>query len=132
MKAVSNRLNEEDLENAVMVMTVNDAWKKLNEIIEENTSKCKEANKQRPWIAHEAEVQRKRRVKNKAWKKFMKLKEETKYRLDCENATRLENLKLKYCFTQNYYQMYRKLKESLGSNKKLHIEAQISCSKSHN
>lgn len=41
MKAVSNRLNEEDLENAVMVMTVNDAWKKLNEIIEETHQNAK-------------------------------------------------------------------------------------------
>src|SRR6218665_854172 len=75
---VRNRLDEKNLESAVRGMEVNDAWKKFNgimrEIIEKNIPNYKRTNKRRPWVTRE--VQKKRRAKNKAWKKFRKLKEE--------------------------------------------------------
>src|SRR6218665_3340417 len=95
---VRNRLKEKNLESAVGGMEVNDAWKKFNgimrEIIEKNIPNCKRTNKRRPWVTRE--VQKKRWAKNKAWKKFRKLKEEIRNGLSCENEARLENLNRNY------------------------------------
>ena len=55
----------------------------MREIIEKNIPSHKRTNKRRPWITRE--VQKKRRAKNKAWKKFHKLKEETRDGLSYEN-----------------------------------------------
>jgi len=71
-------------------MEVNDAWKKFNGIIQEiieNISKHKRTNKRRPCIARE--VKKREGQKTKSWKKYHKLKEETKNELSGEN----ENLK---------------------------------------
>src|SRR6218665_3602107 len=91
---VRNRLKEKNLESAVMGLEVNDAWKKFNgimrEIIEKNIPNHKRTNKRRPWVT--CEVQKKRRAKNKAWKKFHKLKEEIRNAPGCENEAMLENL----------------------------------------
>ena len=70
------------MESAVRGLKVNDAWKKFNgimrEIFEKNIPTHKRTNtcKRRPWVTRE--VQKKRRAKNKAWKKFHKLIEETR------------------------------------------------------
>src|SRR6218665_1972005 len=73
---VRNRLKEKNLKSAVRGLEVNDAWKKFNgimrEIIEKNIPNHKRTNKRRPWVTRE--VQKKRRARNKAWKKFHKLK----------------------------------------------------------
>src|SRR6218665_2538863 len=75
---VRNKLKEMNLESTVRGMEANEAWKKFNgimrEIIENNLPNYKRANKRRPWVTHE--VQKKRRAKHNAWKKFCKLKEE--------------------------------------------------------
>src|SRR6218665_1674732 len=98
---VRNKLKEKNLESAIRGMNVNDAWKKFNgimwEIIEKNIPNYKRTNKRRPWVTRE--VQKKRRAKNKAWKKFRKLKEEI--RLSCENEARLENLNRNYVKKRN-------------------------------
>jgi len=82
------------LESAVKGMEVNDVWKKFNgtmrEIIEKIIPNYKRTNKRRPWVTRE--VQKKRRAKNKAWKKFHKLKKEIRNAPGCENETMLENL----------------------------------------
>jgi hypothetical protein len=100
---VRKRLKEKDLESAVKGMGVNDAWKKFKEvmkdIIEENVPRHKRTNKRRPWVTRE--VQKRRRAKNKAWKNFQKLKNETKSEPDCESIARLENLKLRYVNKRN-------------------------------
>jgi len=63
------------------------------------TSNYKRTNKRRPWVTRE--VQKKRRAKNKAWKKFHKLKEEIRDGLSCENEARLENLNRNYVNKRN-------------------------------
>src|SRR6218665_3876744 len=84
-------------------MEVNDAWKEFNgimrEIIEKNIPNYKRTNKRRPWVTRE--VQKKRRAKNNAWKKFHKLKEEIRDGLSCENEARLENLNRNYVNESN-------------------------------
>src|SRR6218665_833145 len=84
---VRYRQREKNLESAVRGLEVNDAWKKFNriigEIIEKNIPNYKRTNKRRPWVTHE--VQKKRRAKNKTWKKFHKLKGETRAGLSGEN-----------------------------------------------
>ena len=86
------------MESAVRVLEVNDAWKKLNgimrEIIEKNIPNHKRTNKRRPWVTRE--VQKKRRAKNKARKKFHKLKKETRDGLSCENEAKLQSLNRNY------------------------------------
>src|SRR6218665_3810021 len=98
-----NRLKAKNLESAVRGMEVNDAWEKFNgimrEIIEKNIPNCKRTNKRRPWVTRD--VQKKRREKNKAWKKFRKLKEEIRNGLSCENVARLENLNRNYVKKRN-------------------------------
>src|SRR6218665_250124 len=93
-----NRLKEKNLESAVRGLEVDDAWKKFNgimrEIIEKNIPNYKRTNKRRPWVTRE--VQKKRRAKNKAWKKFRKLKGETRDGLSGENEAKLQSLNRNY------------------------------------
>src|SRR6218665_1083993 len=100
---VRNRLKEKNLESAVRGLEGNDAWKKFNgimrEIIEKNIPNHKRTNKRRSWAA--CEVQKKRRAKNKAWKKFHKLKEETRDGLSSENEAKLESLNRNYVNKRN-------------------------------
>src|SRR6218665_1621623 len=71
----------------------------MREIIEKNIPNHKRTNKRRPWVTRE--VQKKRRAKNKAWKKFYKLKEETRDGLSCENEAKLESLNRNYVNKRN-------------------------------
>src|SRR6218665_883514 len=84
-------------------MEVNEAWKKfigiMREIIENNIPNYKRTNNRRPWVTRE--VQKKRRAKHEAWKKFCKLKEEIRNKLSCENEARLENLNRNYVKKRN-------------------------------
>ena len=78
-------------------------WKKFNgimrEIIEKNIPNHKRTNKRRPWVTRE--VQKKRRAKNKAWKKFRKLKGETRDGLSGENEAKPESLNRNYVNKRN-------------------------------
>ena len=71
----------------------------MREIIEKNIPNHKRTNKRRPWVTRE--VQKRRRAKNKAWKKFHKLKEETSDGLSCENEAKLESLNRNYVNKRN-------------------------------
>src|SRR6218665_929574 len=99
---VRTRLKKKNLESAGMGMEVN-SWKKFNgimrEIIEKNIPNYKRTNKRRPWVT--CEVKKKRWAKNKAWKKFHKLKEEIRDGLSCENEATLENLNRNYVNKRN-------------------------------
>src|SRR6218665_2030398 len=68
-------------------------------IIEQNIPNYKRTNKRRPWVTRE--IQKKRRTKNKARKKFNKLKDEIRDGLSCENEARLENLNRNYMNKRN-------------------------------
>jgi ribonucleases P/MRP protein subunit RPP40 len=102
---VRKKLREKDLVSAIQGLEVNDAWRKLRElmtdIIVENIPMLKRTNKRRPWVTRE--VQRKRRAKNKAWKNFQKLKKETRNVLDLDHecGVRLENLRNRYVEKRN-------------------------------
>ena len=63
----------------------------MRKIIEKNTPNYKRTNKRRSWLTRE--VQKERSAKNKASKKFHKLKEERRNELGCENEARLVHLK---------------------------------------
>jgi len=74
---VRSRLKEKELENKVKGLGVNESWETLarclKEVVEETIPRVRNMVKRRPWVTRE--VQKRRRRKQKAWKKYNRIKE---------------------------------------------------------
>ena len=107
---VRNKLREKEIEEKAEGLGVNETWemlvKSLREVMEETLPKVKTMVKRRPWVTRE--VQKRRRMKQKAWKKYNRIKE-SKDSEDQSMKRRMDKLKELYV---------RKRNESNKANKK--------------
>ena len=73
---VRRRLKEKELGSKLIGLGVNESWEMLvrclSEVMEETLPRGRSMVKRRPWVTRE--VQKKRRMKQKAWKKYNRLK----------------------------------------------------------
>lgn len=99
---VRSRLREKDLERKIGETGVNESWNMLvnilNEVIDETIPTVKRMVKKRPWVTWI--VQKRRRAKQKAWKKYSKFKKENDTR-DPDIQDQINSLKSKYVQKRN-------------------------------
>src|ERR1043165_8473690 len=73
---VRRRLKEKELGRKLIGLGVNESWeilvRCLREVMEETLPRGRSMVKRRPWVTRE--VQKKRRMKQKSWKKYNRLK----------------------------------------------------------
>ena len=92
------KMRGKDLERRTKDASVNESWNLLDEVIEETIPRAVGMIKERPWVTRK--VQNKRRAKQRAWRKYSKLKKENEFSKS-DLADHIRELKQKYVEKRN-------------------------------
>src|SRR6218665_223801 len=96
------KMRGKDLKRRKKDASVNESWnllkKSLNKVIEETIPRAVGMVKKRPWVTRK--VQKKRRAKQRAWRKYSKLKKENEVS-NSDLADQIRELKQKYVEKRN-------------------------------